>query len=56
VCSGQAIVYGVRDTSLSRSSPLGEFVDVFIRREDAERFVEDVRRGEPALAANLRIE
>jgi hypothetical protein len=27
-----------------------------VRREDAERFIEDVRRDEPELAASLRIE
>ncbi len=31
-------------------------MDVFIRREDAERFVENVRHDEPELAASLRIE
>jgi outer membrane protein TolC len=29
---------------------------MFIRREDAERFIEDVRGDAPELAANLRIE
>jgi hypothetical protein len=29
---------------------------VFIRREDAERFIEDVRSDEPEAAAWLRIE
>ncbi len=29
---------------------------VFIRREDAERFIEEVRGDEPELAAQLRIE
>ena len=36
--------------------PLGEFVDVFVRREDAERFIEDVRGDEPELGKDLRIE
>ena len=31
-------------------------LDVFIRREDAERFTEEVRGDEPELAAKLRIE
>ena len=31
-------------------------LDVFIRREDAERFIEEVRGDEPELAAKLRIE
>jgi hypothetical protein len=29
---------------------------VFLRRDDAERFIEDVRGDEPELAAKLRIE
>jgi hypothetical protein len=29
---------------------------VLVRREDAERFIEDVRGDEPELAAKLRIE
>lgn len=28
----------------------------FIRREEAERFIEDVRRDDPEVAAKLRIE
>ena len=36
--------------------PLGDSVEVFIRREDAERFIEEVRGGEPELASHLRIE
>jgi hypothetical protein len=35
---------------------LGDSVDVFIRREDAERFIEEVRGGEPELAKSLRVE
>ena len=31
-------------------------VEVFIRRVGAERFIEEVRGDEPALAAKLRIE
>ena len=50
------IVYAVIDDSLSPSNPLGEAVDTFVRREDAERFIEDVRRDEPELAGYLRIE
>jgi hypothetical protein len=37
-------------------SPLGDAVDTFVRREDAERFVEEVRGDEPDLASYLRIE
>ncbi len=31
-------------------------VEVFVRREDAERFLEDVGRDDPELATHLRIE
>jgi hypothetical protein len=38
------VVYCVRDLLLGPDGgPLGEFLDVFLRREDAVRFVEDVR-------------
>jgi hypothetical protein len=40
---------------LSAAAP-EEAVDVFIRREDAERFVEEVRDDEPELAELLSIE
>jgi hypothetical protein len=33
--------------SLSPASPLGDAVDVFIRREDADRFVEEIRADHP---------
>ena len=35
---------------------LGDSLGVFIRREDAERFIEEVRGDDPELAAKLRIE
>lgn len=50
------LVYAVVDDSLSPANPLGDAVDVFIRREDADRFVEDIRSDEPELARSLRIE
>jgi hypothetical protein len=31
-------------------------LEVFVRREDAERFVEEVRADDPELAAKVRIE
>jgi hypothetical protein len=49
-------VYVILDEPASPDHPLGDTVDTFIRREDAERFVEEVRGGEPELAASLRIE
>jgi len=30
-------------------------VHTFVRREDAERFIKDVRRDDPQLASHLRI-
>jgi hypothetical protein len=50
------VMYAVVDDALSPTFPLGDSIDVFVRREDAERFVEDVRGDEPELAAHLRIE
>jgi len=44
------------DDALSPGFPLGDALEVFIRREDAERFVEEVRGDDPELAAYLRIE
>jgi len=49
------IVYAVVDDSLSPMSPLGDAIDVFLRRGDAERFVEAVRDDDPELAKPLRI-
>jgi hypothetical protein len=43
-------------TDLFRQTLLGDSLDVFVRREDADRFVEEVRCDEPELAAKLRIE
>jgi hypothetical protein len=31
-------------------------LEVFIRREDAERFIDEVRGDDPGVAAKLRIE
>ena len=50
------IVYAVVDDALSPDFPLGVELEVFIRREDAERFIEEVRGDEPEIAAKLRIE
>jgi hypothetical protein len=49
------IVYAIVDDSLQRHL-LGDAIDVFVRREDAERFLEEVRGDEPELAKLLRIE
>ena len=50
------IVYAVVDDALSPDLPLGVELETFIRREDAERFSEEVRGDDPELARNLRIE
>jgi hypothetical protein len=50
------LVYAVIDDSLSPTFPLGDALEVYVRREDAERFVEEVRSDEPELASYLRIE
>ena len=34
------IVYAVVDDALSPDFPLGDTIETFIRREDAERFIE----------------
>ena len=49
-------VYPIIDLRSSRSHPLGEAVETFIRREDAERFVEEVRGDDPELPSYLLIE
>jgi len=47
----------VIDDALSPDFPLGDSLEVFVRREDAERFIEAVLGGDkPELAAKLRIE
>ena len=48
-------LYAIRDPSSSHNDPLRAYLDVFLRREDAERFVDDVRRDEPVLADALEI-
>jgi hypothetical protein len=49
-------VYAVIDDLLSTAFPLGDALEVYMRRADAERFIEDVRCDEPELAKSLRIE
>ena len=45
------IVYAVVDDSLAQTNPLGDAIDTYIRREDAERFTEQVRGDDPELAS-----
>ena len=49
-------VYAGVDDALSLDLPLGVQLEVFIRREDAERFIEEVRGDDPEMTAKLRIE
>lgn len=49
------IVYAIVDEALSLDFPLGDALEVFVRREDAEQFVEEVRGDDPEMAAGLRI-
>ena len=41
---------------LLSTHPLGDAVETFVRREDAERFIEEVWGDDPELASYLRIE
>ena len=47
-------LYSVDLPATSPNCPFGR--ETFIRREDAERFIEELRRLEPELANSLRIE
>ena len=49
-------VFVILDERSGATNPLGEAVETFIRREDAEDFIEQVRGDDPELASNLRIE
>ena len=50
------IVNVIIDERSSPDHPLGDAIETFIRREDAERFAEEVRGDDPELASYLRIE
>ena len=50
------VVYAVVDDALSPDFPLGDVVETFVRREEAERFIEEVRGDDPEAAAKLRVE
>ena len=45
-----------RRRRLSPDFPLGVELETFIRREDAEGFIEEVRSDDPEIAVKLRIE
>jgi hypothetical protein len=44
------LVYAVIDDSLSQTLAFGNALEVFVCREDAERFIEEVRGDDPELA------
>jgi hypothetical protein len=46
-------VYADVDAALSPDFPLGVELEVFVRREDAERFIEEVRGDDSELAGSL---
>ena len=48
-------VYAIVNVTTRSDHSLGEALDEFLHRDDAERFVEDVRASEPELADELRI-
>ncbi|CAN5846389.1 hypothetical protein BH18ACT13_BH18ACT13_20110 [soil metagenome] len=50
------LVYAIVDTRSSLTHPLGDAVETFVRREEAERFVEEVQGDDPDLASHLRID
>jgi hypothetical protein len=50
------VAYAVVDEALSPDFLVGDALGMFVRREDAERFVEVVRGDDPELAKHLRIE
>ena len=50
------IVYAVIDLRSSPDHLLGDAIETFIRREDAERFIDEVESDDPELAGSLRIE
>jgi hypothetical protein len=50
------LVYAVVDAALSPGFLLGDSLEVFIRRENAERFIDEVRRDDPEAGVKLRIE
>ena len=50
------LVFAITDERSSPDNPLGDAVETFIQREDAERFIEKVRGDDPELASYLRIE
>ena len=49
------VVYVIRDERCSLGHPLGDAIEVLISREEAEQFLDEVRRDDAELARHLRI-
>jgi hypothetical protein len=49
-------VFAVVDTRASSDDARGGAIETFLRREDAERFVDEIRADDPELAGHLRIQ
>jgi len=52
---GLVIVCAVVDDALSPDVPLGDSLEVFVRRDDAEQLTEDVRGNTPELTGRYGI-
>jgi len=50
------IVYAVVDDAISPDFPLGDSLEVLVRREDVERFIEELRGDDHETREALRIE
>lgn len=50
------LIYAIIDIRSSLDHPLGDAIETFIRSEDAQRFIEEVRGDDPEIASFLRIE
>jgi hypothetical protein len=54
--SPELTVYAIIDVRSSPNHPLSDAIETFIRREDAERFIEEVRGDDAERASYPRIE
>jgi hypothetical protein len=49
------LVFAVVDLRSSPDHPVGDAIETFIRREDADQFIANAQRDDPQLAAHLRV-
>jgi hypothetical protein len=49
------LVLAIIDGRSSLDHPLGDAIETFVRREDAEQFIANVKRDDPQLASHLRV-